>query len=497
MVKVVKVPRRVVGVLGSRNAAVLDEGTYTISSCKNVEGGDGKHAVGKEEGVKRGRGGRDIARVASLDVAMGAAGGGGREPAGVVPVPVHCPCGTSPASPHPPISVAPAASFSSTKKLSKSLSCGTQQHSTLTERGRSRQSTPAPPDFARDRRRSQPRRLRERGSGGSSPSSSGRVSSHEPGAVDIEVGGRLRSQFDGDESVASASLSSLRGEVREAGLDRALAGFTMGPLQCEKLAQRLGGVLEVSEEPPYQMLLYLPLLPVSRGVASLLGGQCWKHGGITGLGRNGCGFCAEGIHENLGAMGYASSAESGTSGESDWTKGVTEERDAAATAPGQRKEKLQAGDTRRRGVEKTASAKPPLRVLICDDERVNCKIVSVLLRRMGHRSTMLSDGDEIVAELQRAVATGEDPYDLLLLDIVMKRSNGVDVCKTLLKEERTTFPIVAMTANANTEDIRICECFVAVEVQQHPPSSLPPPPHPFFRCKRWVCRRSRETLCSC
>jgi CheY-like chemotaxis protein len=80
-----------------------------------------------------------------------------------------------------------------------------------------------------------------------------------------------------------------------------------------------------------------------------------------------------------------------------------------------------------------------------------------MLTGLGHAAKLLSDGDEIDGELRRAAAAGEAPYDVLLLDIVMTRTNGVDVARALVARG-VPFPVVAMTANATPDDLVVCAC---------------------------------------
>ena len=82
------------------------------------------------------------------------------------------------------------------------------------------------------------------------------------------------------------------------------------------------------------------------------------------------------------------------------------------------------------------------------------KLVQRMLKRQRVTFGGVSDGDEIPAELQAADEAGE-PYNVILLDIVMKRTNGVSVCQELRKKYGEDLKIIAMTANATTDDINI------------------------------------------
>ena len=109
-----------------------------------------------------------------------------------------------------------------------------------------------------------------------------------------------------------------------------------------------------------------------------------------------------------------------------------------------------------------------LRVLVVDDEKSIRKLTQRMLDKLGCMSVLLEDGDELTWTLihagyptlhggrvrDSAAAAGQQ-FDVILLDIMMTRSNGVDVVVDLRKEFGTHVlpPIVAMTANATLTDI--------------------------------------------
>ena len=78
-------------------------------------------------------------------------------------------------------------------------------------------------------------------------------------------------------------------------------------------------------------------------------------------------------------------------------------------------------------------------VLIVEDEKNIVDILSYNLVKEGYATLEAYDGE---AGLQLAVE--QDP-DLILLDLMLPKKNGFDVCRTLRDEERTT-PIIMLTA---------------------------------------------------
>ncbi len=85
------------------------------------------------------------------------------------------------------------------------------------------------------------------------------------------------------------------------------------------------------------------------------------------------------------------------------------------------------------------------RLLLCDDNRVNLRLASQVLRRMGVDFDVAESGREALGFLER---TG---YDLLLLDLHMPEVDGFQVTERLHSSDgpnRTT-PILALTADSS------------------------------------------------
>ncbi|KAA0159384.1 hypothetical protein FNF27_00377 [Cafeteria roenbergensis] len=85
-----------------------------------------------------------------------------------------------------------------------------------------------------------------------------------------------------------------------------------------------------------------------------------------------------------------------------------------------------------------------MRVLFIDDETVNLRLGKRFLERLGCTYTMLEDGETAVEEVERAIAEG-NPFDVVLVDIVMARVGGVAVCEAI-RSRQIPVPVVAMTA---------------------------------------------------
>ncbi|MBQ7678603.1 MAG: amino acid permease [Butyrivibrio sp.] len=94
------------------------------------------------------------------------------------------------------------------------------------------------------------------------------------------------------------------------------------------------------------------------------------------------------------------------------------------------------------------------RLLLVEDMQINMEIASMLLRRMGFVIETATNGQEAVD-----MVTAAEPgyYDGVLMDIQMPVMNGYDATRAIRQlpdPERARVPVIAMTANAFTEDIR-------------------------------------------
>ena len=93
-----------------------------------------------------------------------------------------------------------------------------------------------------------------------------------------------------------------------------------------------------------------------------------------------------------------------------------------------------------------------MHVLLAEDNELNMEIAEFLLQNEGAEVTKAWNGQEIV-ELFRKSEAGE--FDVILMDIMMPIINGYEATKrirSLDREDAKKIPIIAMTANAFTED---------------------------------------------
>ena len=96
-------------------------------------------------------------------------------------------------------------------------------------------------------------------------------------------------------------------------------------------------------------------------------------------------------------------------------------------------------------------------ILLAEDNEMNAEIAEELLSYFGAQVERVTDGEEAV----RFFESGEEgQFDLILMDIQMPRMNGYDAARAIRalgRPDAARIPILAMTADAFTEDMILAE----------------------------------------
>ena len=86
------------------------------------------------------------------------------------------------------------------------------------------------------------------------------------------------------------------------------------------------------------------------------------------------------------------------------------------------------------------------RILVVDDSPTIRRVVSAILERHGYEPQVASDGEDAY----EALASGEVKADLVLVDFVMPRMNGYQLCRALREHKDLSLtPVVLMSAKAD------------------------------------------------
>jgi class 3 adenylate cyclase len=90
---------------------------------------------------------------------------------------------------------------------------------------------------------------------------------------------------------------------------------------------------------------------------------------------------------------------------------------------------------------------PPL-ILIVDDNEANRDILARRLEANGYEFAMAADGEEAIAQARSLLP------DLILLDVMMPKLDGLEVCRRLKADKSLPFmPIILVTARSDTKDV--------------------------------------------
>ena len=94
-----------------------------------------------------------------------------------------------------------------------------------------------------------------------------------------------------------------------------------------------------------------------------------------------------------------------------------------------------------------------LRILIADDNEVNRRVASAILKKRGHELITVENGAEAVAAIRRGA------FDVVLMDVQMPEMDGLEATALVRSDERNTgrhIPIIALTAHAMKGDREAC-----------------------------------------
>ena len=95
-----------------------------------------------------------------------------------------------------------------------------------------------------------------------------------------------------------------------------------------------------------------------------------------------------------------------------------------------------------------------MRFLCAEDNAINAEILTELLKIEGAECTICENGEEILKTFEQSVP---GDYDMILMDVQMPVMNGYEATQAIRRsfhELAKTIPIIAMTANAFSEDIQ-------------------------------------------
>jgi signal transduction histidine kinase/ActR/RegA family two-component response regulator len=222
--------------------------------------------------------------------------------------------------------------------------------------------------------------------------------------------------------VSNAVKFTADGKIRVSVRDTGAAALNAGAAMTLEFCVADTGI---GIPPGQQDLLFRPFSQVDSSIAR-------RHGG-TGLGL----AISKGLVEAMGGRIWVhSDADTGASFyftvPATIASGVT--APAPATSP----------------FDETLAQRLPLRILVAEDNEVNRKVATAMLRRFGYQADIAVNGIEAVSAVRR------QSYDVVLMDIQMPEMDGLDATRSIGAAD-LAWPlprIVGLSANAMAEDIR-------------------------------------------
>ncbi|MFO0652366.1 MAG: ATP-binding protein [Polyangiales bacterium] len=112
-------------------------------------------------------------------------------------------------------------------------------------------------------------------------------------------------------------------------------------------------------------------------------------------------------------------------------------------------EPAQVSDAERVDAPSAEAPAASARVLVAEDNAVNQKVITLMLKRLGHRVDAVANGAEALEALSRA------PYDLVLMDVQMPEMDGLEATRQL-RARGDRVRVVALTANVSGDDRARC-----------------------------------------
>ena len=84
------------------------------------------------------------------------------------------------------------------------------------------------------------------------------------------------------------------------------------------------------------------------------------------------------------------------------------------------------------------------KILVVDDDQNICELLRLYLTKEGYQVTLASDGEDALNQY------GQVKPDMVLLDVMMPKLDGWEVCRRIRKEGDT--PVIMLTAKGETFD---------------------------------------------
>lgn len=107
------------------------------------------------------------------------------------------------------------------------------------------------------------------------------------------------------------------------------------------------------------------------------------------------------------------------------------------------------------GLDEALAEKCPLLILVAEDSAINQRLIAAVLRKMGYRPDLVSDGAQAV----EAAQSRHD--DVNLMDLQMPVMGGLEATREILADSRASSfgqgpQVIALTADAQDDELERC-----------------------------------------
>jgi twitching motility two-component system response regulator PilH len=87
------------------------------------------------------------------------------------------------------------------------------------------------------------------------------------------------------------------------------------------------------------------------------------------------------------------------------------------------------------------------KILVAEDSKTDAKYIESILAEKGYDIIFAEDGEEAEKLIEKEL------FDLIILDVVMPKKNGFQVCRTIKKNEKTKdIPVILVTSKKEEAD---------------------------------------------
>ncbi len=87
------------------------------------------------------------------------------------------------------------------------------------------------------------------------------------------------------------------------------------------------------------------------------------------------------------------------------------------------------------------------KILIAEDSATDIEYIKSVLGKTGHELSVATDGEEAEKKIR------SEAFDLLILDVVMPKKNGFQVCRDIKKDEKLKhIPVIMLTSKNQASD---------------------------------------------